>query len=95
VLRGETLREVYLVAELAGVAVAIACVVAWARRREPVTPTVIVVFALVGAELVSLFTRPWTGGLLESWSYVWPVHAVVYAAIAAVQGGALWSTKRR
>ncbi len=94
-VRGPTLRRVYLGVQLVALAAGVAAFGAWVRRgglrAGAPAPAVVVAALIVGTELASLAVGPWTRGLFgEAYQTEQVMVAVLYAVIAAVQGGATW-----
>lgn len=94
-VRGEMLRRCYVGAELGAVVVALAAAAAWARRRERVDLTSLVLFFVFVVDVAKLLGGPFRGDLFTSWVLAWPMHAVLYGVIAGVQGGAWWVLRQR
>jgi hypothetical protein len=97
-LRQDVLRRVYLAAELGAVVVVLASAAAAVRRRPParIDVTVAAVLAIAVVDGVKLAAGPFhRGDLFSSWGLVWPMHVVLYTAIAVMQGGAWWQSKTR
>lgn len=100
-LRGEGLRRVYLVAELAALLVACAAILSWLRRpRDLATAprwyTTTPVLVIVGADVFLLVVGAWRYGLfgdayrVQQWGLL-----PLWGAVAAVQGVALLLARRR
>jgi len=95
ITRGEVLRRVYLAADLAALAVAVASFASWFRRRRPgqgfTFPQLIatLVFAI---ELGALFAGAWRWNVFENWSLSQVAYATLYASCIFLQGAVLWLT---
>lgn len=88
-VRGEDLALVYRVAHGLAAGVAALAFLAWARRREPMSPARWVVLFTTATEMVCVigpWARPFT-----SWSLAHVAYSMLYAVLITLQGGRLWT----
>lgn len=94
-IRGDLLRKVLLGGELAALAVAVVAFVAFVgARQKPRLEHVaaMLILALEGATLAG----PWLAGLYaEGWRGALVTYSALYAGLAVLQGGFLWSRPSR
>lgn len=91
--RGENLRLVYLGAELTAQAVALGGALLWSTRRSPPGAEHAVLALLVAVELGTLIAGPWRA-IYTTWYISQLMYLGAFAAIIAVQGGALWRSRQ-
>ena len=84
-VRGDSLRRVYLAAELTALAVATASIITWTWRREPPTPARICVLCVCIADLITLLAGAWRWGYWIHWDLNQVAFALTYATIAVYQ----------
>jgi hypothetical protein len=88
-VRGPGLARVYLAVELVSVALAVACIIAFAGRRlSPRAPQGIVLF-LLATEIAALAAGPWRSWIFQGWDAERVMLLVSYLFIAFIQG-VLW-----
>jgi hypothetical protein len=95
ITRGEVLRRVYLAADLAALAVAVASFASWFRRRRPgqgLTFPQLIATSIFTMELGALFVGAWRWNIFENWSLSQVVYATLYAGCIFLQGAVLWIT---
>lgn len=88
-VRGESLRQVYLAAELASLATAIGAFVSWLRQREPRELHHTVLIFILCVEIATLLA-PWREGIFARWNLAQAMYAALFAALAVLQGGSRW-----
>jgi hypothetical protein len=88
-VRGAGLAQIYLAAELVALAVYVVTLARWGARRAAPSSAHAVLLVLGAVELARLV--PFYGPVFQRWAtYAGPTNVVLYAVIAAVQGGFLW-----
>jgi hypothetical protein len=92
-VRGPGLARVYLAALLVSLAIYVAALTEWGARRARPTSAHAVLLVLGAVELARL--APFYGSIFERWAtYAGPTNVVLYAVIAAVEGGYLWESSQ-
>lgn len=89
-IRGDLLRKVLLGIELGSLAVAVAAFVAFVWRREKPRLEHGAALFVLGLEVATL-AGPWLAGLFDGWRAALVSYSVLYAILAVLQGGFLWS----
>lgn len=84
-IRGDVLRQVYLAAELAALAVATGVMITWTWRRESPTPVRVCALCLYVGDAVTLFAGAWHWGFWVHWDLQQAGFALLYATLAVFQ----------
>lgn len=88
-VRGPGLARVYLATFLCSLAVYVAALAQWGAKRAAPNSAHAVLLVLGAVELARL--APFYGSVFERWAtYAGPTNVVLYAVLAAVEGGYLW-----
>ena len=88
-LEGVLLRRLYLGIELSALVAAIAAVVQWPWRLEPLTVPHVMTLLLLSGE-VGLLLGPWHHDLFAGWDAGRMTYSTAYALLIALQLGILW-----
>ena len=92
-VRLELLGRVYLAAELGALVVCLAAATTWAWQRERPGLAHVVALMLIAVDVAKVAAGPWRGSVFATWDRAWPMHAILYLAIGAAQGGGIaWSS---
>lgn len=97
-LRGDSLRQFYLGAELVSLFAASVAVASWAQRGgwRNMSPTVIATLAVLLVELTLLATGPWSRGFFgPAWVTQNGGMIALYGVLAALQGAAWYADRGR
>ncbi len=102
-VRGADVARVYLGAETGALAVSAAAVIQWGWRVERPTLEQMAVLMVLGVEAAKVAGGPWRIEIVGGWERAWPMHAVLYLALAGLQvlaamrngkrGERAWSTR--